>query len=219
MSIFAHRTKRPGRAKKISATAFFSHRGPSAGELVPLACSARNQVGRPGRFPSRPGRKAHNCCLSGGADGVSPLGRSAAENVRSALTRRPPRSYTPLVESAHSGSTGPARVDAAVRARKGVSTHRPTLANSGDASRSADGDAALSPLPGWKNQPGATPRRAWRRDARRAAKPQVSWGLPTVCQDTIQALKALASLGTSFTSRTVGHGSQASSRLRRVCRA
>ena len=58
-----------------------------------LAGSARRH-GRPGRPPSRPGRKAHNCNLSGGTDGVSPDRAGAlAEDARSALTRRPARSY------------------------------------------------------------------------------------------------------------------------------
>ena len=50
--------------------------------------------------PSRPRRKAHICCLSGGTDGVSPAGGSAAEDAWSALTRRPaatPLRPTPVV--------------------------------------------------------------------------------------------------------------------------
>ena len=42
--------------------------------------------------PSRPGRKAHNCCLSGGTV-CHPKGRSAAKDARSALTRRPALRY------------------------------------------------------------------------------------------------------------------------------
>ena len=44
--------------------------------------------------PSRPGRKAHNCSLSGGTAGVSPARAEAhAEDARSALTRRSASSY------------------------------------------------------------------------------------------------------------------------------
>ena len=47
-----------------------------------------------GTSPSRPGRKAHNCSLSGGTTGVSPgRAEAQAEDARSALTRRSARSY------------------------------------------------------------------------------------------------------------------------------
>ena len=46
--------------------------------------------------PSRPGRKAHNCCLSGGTRGVSPdKGRSAAQDARSAVDPYGRRSLSP----------------------------------------------------------------------------------------------------------------------------
>ena len=46
-------------------------------------------------FPQTQGRKAHNGFLSGGTGGVSPDRAGAhAEDARSALTRRPFRSYS-----------------------------------------------------------------------------------------------------------------------------
>ena len=56
-----------------------------------------------GTSPSRPGRKAHNCSLSGGTAGVSPARAEAqAEDARSALTRRPARSYLrPYIAASH----------------------------------------------------------------------------------------------------------------------
>ena len=52
---------------------------------------------------SRPGRKAHNCSLSGGTAGVSPARAEAhAEDARSALTRRSARSYLrPCIAASH----------------------------------------------------------------------------------------------------------------------
>ena len=75
-----------------------------------------------GTPPSRPGRKAHNCCLSGGRAGVSPgKGRSAAEDARSALTRRPARSYpAPTCPQATVGPAGAGSVTAMAGHSRGV---------------------------------------------------------------------------------------------------
>ena len=56
-----------------------------------------------GTSPSRPGRKAHNCSVSGGTTGVSPARAEAqAEDARSALTRRSARSYLrPCIAASH----------------------------------------------------------------------------------------------------------------------
>ena len=56
-----------------------------------------------GTSPSRPGRKAHNCSLSGGTAGVSPgRAEAQAEDARSALTRRSARSYLrPYLAASH----------------------------------------------------------------------------------------------------------------------
>ena len=68
--------------------------------------------------------------------------------MRSALTRRPPRSYPP--------SSNPATaLPETVRRRDSV--HGPTLATGGDASRPTTAPAGSFPLPGWKNSAGSDP--------------------------------------------------------------
>ena len=122
-------------SQKISATAFRIgiHLGETdqgvgryAGELVPRPrARCESTRGTTGTVPVQAGPQGPQLLSERrGGRCVTRQGRSAAENVRSALTRRPSRSYSPL-------------------------------ANGGDASRPAVGDGFL-PLPGWKNQPGAT---------------------------------------------------------------
>ena len=146
MSTFPHRTKRPGRAKKNLGDRIFSHRGPSAGELVSRVCArCESTSGTTGTVPVQAGPQGPQLLTERrGGRRVTRQGRSAAENVRSALTRRPPRSYPPRVEYADRAQPDlHALPESALRR---VSVHGPMLANGGDPSRTADGDGRLSPF-------------------------------------------------------------------------
>ena len=169
MSTFPCLTNRPARAKKISAAAFFRvGRSIRPGEPVPrprARCDIHQWDDRDVPVQAGP-QGPHLLPERRGGRRVTRQGRSVAENVRSALTRRPSRSYPPRVESADPGSARPARVSggpgsASSRgrgrcARRRVGIHGPTLANGGDASWPADGDGRFFPFQDGRIQPGAT---------------------------------------------------------------